>query len=56
MLVIFPLESRLPTVIEYPAVFATFDPVIPSNDAGFAKVPAVDGDPLNLTVSPVDLP
>ena len=51
-----PLESLLPTVIEYPADFATLDPVIPSKEAGFAKVPATDGDPLNLTVSPVDLP
>ena len=51
-----PLESLLPTVIEYPADFATFDPDIPSNDAGFANVPAVEGDPLNLTVSHVDLP
>ena len=56
MFVILPLESLLPTVIEYPAVFATFDPVMPSNDAGFEKVPAVEGDPLNLTVSLVDLP
>ena len=56
MLVILPLESLLQTVIEYPAAFATFDPVIPSNDAGFANVPAVEGDPLNLTVSLVDLP
>ena len=52
----FPLESRLPTVIEYPAAFAMFDPVIPSKDPGFANVPAVEGDPLNLTVSLVDLP
>ena len=32
------------------------DPVMPSNDPGFVKFPAVDGVPLNLTVSPVDLP
>ena len=56
MFVIFPLESLLPTVIEYPAAFAILDPVMPSNDPVFVKVPAVDGVPLNLTVSPVDLP
>ncbi len=59
MLVILPLESRLPTVIEYPADFAKLAPVIPSKPFGFSKASESDDvwiGPLNLTVSLVDLP
>ena len=59
MLVILPLESRLPTVIEYPAAFAKLAPVTPSNPFGFSNPSGSDDvwiGPLNLTVSLVDLP
>ena len=52
----FPLESRLPTVIEQPAAFATLVPVTPSKLCGVLNDAEVEGAPLNLTVSPVDLP
>jgi hypothetical protein len=35
--VISPLESLLPTVIEYPAAFAKLAPVTPSKPFGFSK-------------------
>ena len=37
-----PLESLLPTVIEYPADFAKLAPVIPSNPSGLLKASGSD--------------